>query len=47
MNKVLSDYRDELADHVIAGCNNPDRSAAEVVALLPGPSEGGEMQGWL
>jgi hypothetical protein len=45
MNKVLTEYLGELADHIIADCINPDRSDAEVVAGLPGPSAGGEMEG--
>ena len=45
MNKVLTEYLGELADHIIADCINPDRSDAEVVAGLPGPTTGGEIQG--
>ena len=45
MNKVLTEYLGELADHIIADCINADRSDAEVVAGLPGPSAGGEMEG--
>ena len=45
MNKVLTEYLGELADHIIADCINPDRSDAEVVAGLPGPAAGGEMEG--
>ncbi len=45
MNKVLTEYLGELADHIIADCINPDRSDAEVVAGLPGPMTGGEMEG--
>jgi hypothetical protein len=45
MNKVLTEYLGELADHIIADCINPDRSDAEVVAGLPGPTAGGEMEG--
>ena len=45
MNKVLTEYLGELADHIIADCINPDRSDAEVVAGLPAPSSGGEMEG--
>ena len=45
MNKVLTEYLGELADHIITDCINPDRSDAEVVAGLPGPSAGGEMEG--
>ena len=45
MNKVLTEYLGELADHIIADCINPDRSDAEVVAGLPAPVRGGEMEG--
>ena len=45
MNKVLTEYLSELADHIIADCIDPDRSDAEVVAGLPGPAGGGEMEG--
>lgn len=45
MNKVLTEYLGELADHIIADCINPDRSDAEVVAGLPGPAGGGELEG--
>jgi hypothetical protein len=45
MNVVLSQYLSELADHIIADCIDPDRSDAEVVAGLPGPSAGPEMSG--
>lgn len=45
MNKVLTEYLGELADHIIADCINADRSDAEVVVGLPGPSVGGEMEG--
>lgn len=45
MNAVLSQYLSELADHIIADCIDPDRSDAEVVAGLPGPSAGPEMSG--
>jgi hypothetical protein len=45
MNKVLTEYLGELADHIISDCINPDRSDAEVVAGLPGPAAGGEMEG--
>ena len=45
MNKVLTEYLSELADHIIADCINPDRSDAEVVAGLPAPAAGGEMAG--
>ncbi|MBA3936069.1 MAG: hypothetical protein H0X38_01275 [Planctomycetes bacterium] len=45
MNKVLTDYLGELADHIIADCIDPDKSDAEVVAGLPGPTAGGEMEG--
>ncbi len=45
MNAVLTEYLGELADHIIADCINPDRSDAEVVAGLPGPSAGAEMEG--
>ena len=45
MNKVLTEYLGELADHIIADCINPDRSDAEVVAGLPAPAGGGEMEG--
>lgn len=45
MNKVLTEYLGELADHIIVDCINPDRSDAEVVAGLPGPTAGGEMEG--
>ena len=45
MNKVLTEYLGELADHIIADCINPDRSDAEVVAGLPGPAGGSEMEG--
>ena len=45
MNKVLTEYLGELADHIIADCINPDRSDAEVVTGLPGPTAGGEMEG--
>jgi hypothetical protein len=43
MNAVLSQYLSELADHIIADCIDPDRSDAEVVAGLPGPTAGPEM----
>jgi hypothetical protein len=45
MNKVLTEYLGELADHIIADCINSDRSDADVVAGLPGPAAGGEMEG--
>ena len=45
MNKVLTEYLGELADHIITDCINPDRSDAEVVAGLPGPTAGCEMEG--
>jgi len=45
MNAVLTEYLGELADHIIADCINPDRSDAEVVTGLPGPSAGAEMEG--
>jgi len=45
MNAVLTEYLGELADHIIADCINPDRSDAEVVAGLPGPMAGAEMEG--
>ena len=45
MNKVLTEYLSELADHIIADCINPDRSDAEGVAGLPAPAAGGEMAG--
>ena len=45
MNKVLTEYLGELADHIIADCINADRSDAEVIAGLPVPSAGGEMEG--
>lgn len=45
MNKVLTEYLGELADHIIADCINPDRSDAEVVTGLPAPAGGGEMEG--
>ena len=45
MNRVLTDYLGELADHIIADCINPDRSDAEVVVGLPGPQAGTEMEG--
>ena len=45
MNTVLTDYLGELADHIIADCINPDRSDAEVVAGLPAPTGGSEMEG--
>jgi hypothetical protein len=45
MNKVLTEYLGQLADHIIADCINPDRSDAEVVAGLPAPVDGGEMKG--
>ncbi len=45
MNKVLTEYLGELADHIIADCIDPDRSDAEVVAGLPGPTAGGELEG--
>jgi hypothetical protein len=45
MNKVLTEYLGELADHIIADCINPDRSDAEVVAGLPGPASAAEMEG--
>jgi hypothetical protein len=45
MNQVLTDYLSELADHIIADCINPDRSDAEVIAGLPAPAAGGEMEG--
>lgn len=45
MNKVLTEYLGELADHIIADCINPDRSDAEVVAGLPAPPSGCEMEG--
>lgn len=44
MSKVLAEYLDQLADHIIADCINPDRSDAEVVAGLPAPSSGAEME---
>lgn len=45
MNKVLTEYLGELADHIIADCINPDRSDAEVVAGLPAPVGASEMEG--
>ena len=45
MNKVLTEYLGELADHIIADCINPDRSDAEVVTGLPAPTAAGEMEG--
>jgi hypothetical protein len=45
MNQVMTEYLGELADHIIAECINPDRSDAEVVAGLPGPSAAAEMNG--
>jgi hypothetical protein len=45
MNKVLTEYLGELADHIIADCINPDRSDAEVVAGLPAPAASGEREG--
>jgi hypothetical protein len=45
MNAVLTDYLGELADRIIADCINPDRSDADVVAGLPAPTGGGEMEG--
>ena len=48
MNKVLTEYLGELADHIIADSINPDRSDADVVAGLPGlpgPAAGGERGG--
>ncbi len=45
MNTVLSQYLSELADRIIADCINSDRSDADVVAGLPGPSTGPEMSG--
>ncbi len=45
MNKVLTEYLGELADHIIADCINADRSDAEVVAGLPGPTVSAEMNG--
>ena len=44
MNKVLTEYLGELADHIIADCINPDKSDAEVVAGLPVPTAGGEIE---
>jgi hypothetical protein len=44
MNEVLTQYRGELADLIIADCIDPDRSDAEVVIGLPAPSAG-ERQG--
>jgi hypothetical protein len=41
MNRVLTEYLGELADHIIADCIDPDRSDAEVVAGLPGPASAG------
>jgi len=45
MNKVLTEYLGELANHIIADCINPDRSDAEVVVGLPAPTAGSEMEG--
>lgn len=45
MNKVLTEYLGELADHIITDCINPDRSDAEVVAGLPAPVAAAEMNG--
>lgn len=45
MNKVLTEYLGDLADHIIADCVNPDRSDAEVVAGLPAPTGAAEMEG--
>ncbi len=45
MNKVLTEYLGELADHIIADCINADKSDAEVVAGLPAPTAAGEMEG--
>ncbi|MBA3710047.1 MAG: hypothetical protein H0W83_14655 [Planctomycetes bacterium] len=45
MNKVLTEYLGELADHIISDCINPDRSDAEVVAGLPAPASSSEMTG--
>ncbi len=45
MNKVLTEYLGELADHIISDCINPDRSDAEVVAGLPAPASSCEMTG--
>jgi len=45
MNKVLTEYLGELADHIITDCINPDRSDAEVVAGLPAPTSTSEMRG--
>ena len=45
MNAVLRQYLDELADHIIADCINPDRSDAEVVAGLLAPSAEPEKSG--
>jgi hypothetical protein len=45
MDKVLTEYLGELADHIIADCINSDRSDAEIVTGLPGPTAGGEMEG--
>jgi hypothetical protein len=45
MNKVLTEYLGELADHIISDCINADRSDAEVVAGLPAPASSSEIEG--
>jgi hypothetical protein len=45
MNRVLTEYLGELADHIIADCINSDRSDAEVVAGLPAPVAAADMNG--
>jgi hypothetical protein len=38
LDDVLNQYLGELADHIISECINPDRSDAEMVVGIPGPS---------
>lgn len=45
MNAVLGQYLTEVADRVIADSIDSDRSDADVVAGLPGPSAGSEISG--
>jgi len=42
MNSVLTQYLDQLADHIISECINPDAADADLVAGLPAPTAGSE-----
>jgi hypothetical protein len=43
MDEVLTQYLNELADHIIAECINPDQSDADTIIGIPGPgSEAGQ-----